>query len=98
MNSTDHPWAMPANADLETRFNRLVIIQRAAWSLQRDQLGLTDEQLLERIAEFDAADGNIDGRFTPRTTCDSCGATTKAGAQCHFCGATAGGTDPFSGL
>ena len=98
MSENEHPWAMPANADLETRLNRLVTVQRAAWALVAERLGLTDAELLERIAQLDSSDGNVDGRYTPRTTCPDCGATTTAGAQCHFCGATAGLPDPFSGL
>lgn len=70
------------------RVDRLLLVVDAMWSLMRDS-GWTDEQLQQRIAELDAADGVMDGRRTPRARpCPKCEAMVAADrSSCAFCGA-----------
>lgn len=73
--------------DVHERVDRLILVVDAMWSLL-EEAGYTDEQLRERIARIDAADGVEDGRRTPLpSVCRSCGAKVAAGlGACQFCG------------
>jgi len=85
--------------ELETRVDQLNLINMALWSFLQDKLGLTDDQLEERVREIDLADGRLDGkvRATP-TQCPSCGRTmSKRHARCLYCGVEAAGGGPFRG-
>lgn len=81
--------------EVHDRVDRLILVVDAMWSLL-EEAGYSDEQLRERIAAIDAADGVEDGRRTPLpSVCRSCGAKVAAGlASCQFCGtAMPGGED-----
>ena len=73
--------------EIHERVDRLVLVLDAMWSLLEES-GFTDEQLQERIAQIDAADGQIDGRKTLRPTpCRGCSAMVAVGLDsCQFCG------------
>ena len=52
-----------AKADgLEQRLERALMTMEAMWSLLRDRLGVTDEELAQRIVELDESDGYLDGK------------------------------------
>ena len=74
--------------EIHDRVDRLILVVDAMWSLL-EEAGYSDEQLRERIAAIDAADGVEDGRRTALpSSCRSCGAKVAAGlASCQFCGA-----------
>jgi len=84
---------------LHDRIDRLTLAVAAMWSLLEEQ-GMTEEQLVARIAAMDEADGVADGKMTPRRgDCTSCGAKVAPGlSNCQFCGAAVAGgaSDPFS--
>lgn len=73
--------------EVHERVDRLVLVVDAMWSLLEES-GYSDEQLRERIAEIDGADGELDGRKTPRpVACRGCDAMVAAGLEaCQFCG------------
>ena len=74
-------------ADLE----KLYLVTAAMWSLMKESHGITDEMLVRRMEQIDAADGSMDGRVTPsrQTDCTSCGRRlTKRQPLCLYCGAT----------
>ena len=75
--------------DIEERVDRLVLVVDALWSLLEDR-GFSDEELMARIHEIDAADGSTDGKRTDLPSdCGGCGAKVAAGlAACQFCGTT----------
>lgn len=81
---------VPAGAmvDLEERLDRLILVVDAMWSLLEDR-GYDDRELIARIQEIDAADGEVDGRRRPQAaTCRNCDARVPAGlSSCQFCGA-----------
>ncbi len=84
--------------ELEARCNRLAILCEAMWTLLRDQLQLTDEQLLDRINEIDLTDGRLDGRVERGSAivCHSCNRrVARKFAKCMYCGEPLA-HDPFA--
>ena len=87
--------------DVNDRIDRLLLAVDAMWSLLEDN-GYTEEQLVARIEELDAADGSVDGRRRPAgRVCRGCGTKVPASrAACQFCGTEVPGKDddPFVGI
>ncbi len=75
-------------AELGARVDRLSLITMALWSLVRDQLGLTEEQLAQRVQDLDLSDGKLDGKINPQATkCPKCGKmVSPRHARCWYCG------------
>ncbi|MHC4550933.1 MAG: hypothetical protein ACYTEZ_19435 [Planctomycetota bacterium] len=79
-----------AKADtLELRLERAFLTLEALWSLLRDRLGVTDEELGRRIVELDESDGMLDGKVRRAPTqCPGCQRTTPTRfPRCLYCGA-----------
>ncbi len=74
--------------ELEETVDRLVLAAMAMWSLRPDQQDVTEEDLLERIREYDVLDGRLDGRLRAMmVTCDDCGRRNRGRrTHCLFCG------------
>lgn len=73
---------------LEERFERSMLTLEAMWTLLRDKLGLTDEDLCNRMTDLDLSDGRLDGkhRHEPRS-CPNCGkAIGPRFSKCIYCG------------
>lgn len=84
---------------VEDKLDRLLLLCEAMWDLLSTRAGVTEEELVARVMELDAASGAVDGkRAVPApSTCRGCGA--KVGAQlrsCQFCGVPVDRNDPFS--
>lgn len=82
---------------LEAQLDRLLLANEAMWTLMRDKLGLTDNELLDRITEIDLSDGQLDGRVrkTP-VSCPKCKRTiARRFTRCMYCGQPVM-HDPFS--
>ena len=74
--------------ELDSRLERTLLACEAMWTILRDKLGVTDEQLIERINEVDLSDGMLDGkvRKTP-VSCPRCGRTISPKfPKCMYCG------------
>jgi hypothetical protein len=73
--------------DISERIDRLVLLCAAMWSILEDG-GSTEEQLIARIQEIDAADNVLDGQITAKPTrCRKCDTLVPPGlAACQFCG------------
>ena len=71
------------------RLDKLTLVNMAVWSLVREQLELTEEQLAERVREIDLADGVEDGKVTPQVAkCPKCGRVmSPRHKKCLYCGA-----------
>jgi hypothetical protein len=87
-------------ADLEGALDRLLLVTRAVWELARDQAGLTEEALLQKIEEVDVRDGVKDGKLTePAKRCPRCSRTmSKRHRRCLYCGVEDGENDPFDAV
>jgi ribosomal protein S27AE len=74
--------------DLEARIERLTLVNLAMWSLLREKLGFTEENLLERVREIDLQDGVLDGKAARQTSkCSQCGRMMSARHnKCLYCG------------
>jgi hypothetical protein len=73
----------------DDRVDQLVLVCAALWELMRERSGLTEADLITRIAEIDARDGVADGRITKKTrTCPACAHIVfPRHKKCLFCGA-----------
>jgi hypothetical protein len=82
---------------VDQRLDRALLTVQAMWSLLRDSLQLTDEQLVERIVEVDESDGFLDGRVRrPAKNCTHCKrAIPGRSPRCLYCG-EAVIPDPFA--
>ncbi len=73
--------------DLGERFDKIVIVMHAMWTLLAERTDVSEADLVTRITELDAKDGVVDGRITRRPVKCSCGATVcMKFDRCLFCG------------
>jgi hypothetical protein len=77
-----------ATRSLETRIESLTLTTMAMWSILEERLGVTEQELADRVREIDLRDGRLDGKAsTTLTTCASCGRSYAAKrASCIYCG------------
>ena len=69
--------------DIEKHLDELALIVSAVWSLMERQ-GLSSEQLISKLEEFDRADGHGGSRLLE---CPSCHSKVAFGLQiCQYCG------------
>ena len=86
--------------DLRQRVELLALANQALFEILQDRLGLTEEEVLARMAEIDARDGAKDGKITPRVTdCPRCRRKVSTNRQkCMFCGELVLAGSPFERL
>ena len=72
---------------LYARYDQALLLNAAMWSLVREKLRLTDEQLATRMNEIDASDGKLDGQIRrPPQVCPQCGRKSPSRAKrCIWC-------------
>ncbi len=77
--------------ELERRADALTLTNMALWSLVKDKLGLTDEQLSAAFNAADMQDGVMDGRISKQPkACSLCGRTVSPRfSHCIYCGQSA---------
>jgi len=82
---------------LDDRFERLLLLTEAMWSLLVEHYGLTDAHLLHKMTELDGMDGEIEGRRQrAKIECGDCGAAiSREFARCLYCGTDAEVTNAF---
>ncbi len=75
--------------DLRRLVEKNLMITEALWTLVRDRLGWTDDQLAARVVEVDLKDGQLDGRVRRGARpCAACGKMLgKDRLTCLYCGA-----------
>ena len=84
-------------ADLQARCDKALMVCEALWTILRDQLNLSEDDLIARVNEIDLSDGRLDGRAKKSGTvrCPDCDRTiSQRFANCIYCG-TAIVHDPF---
>lgn len=74
--------------DLEWRVDRLSLACQAMWEYMRENFGVADNDIYEKMLEIDLRDGAEDGRMTARTVeCGSCGQSGRSNnIRCLYCG------------
>lgn len=74
---------------LQDRVDRLTLVNMAMWSLLKDKMGVTEEDLISRMVEIDITDGRADGKVTVGVRkCGKCGRTlSRRHRKCLYCGA-----------
>src|SRR5215467_318797 len=50
---------------LRDRLDRMALLSLAMWTLAREKLGITDQELADRVQELDLSDGVLDGKIAP---------------------------------
>lgn len=81
--------AITAAHHLREDVERLLIITEALWGILREEIGCTDDELVERMEEIDLRDGRLDGRVAPGPAepCSRCGRkVSRFRRYCLFCG------------
>lgn len=73
---------------LQSRFDKLKLVTMALWTFVRDENGITEDQLMERVKEIDAFDGSKDGKLKIGIRkCGKCGKTLNPKFEkCLYCG------------
>lgn len=89
--------ARTQQVEVEARLDRTLLAFEAMWTLLRDKLDLTDQELVQRINELDLSDGKLDGKVRKSpVSCPSCGRTlSRRFPKCMYCG-QAVAHDPFA--
>lgn len=75
--------------EIGDQLERTLLVCEAMWSILRDKLGVTDEELVARVNEIDLTDGKLDGkvRKTAVTVCEKCTRTVSMRfRKCTYCG------------
>jgi hypothetical protein len=74
--------------ELAERIDQLLLVNAAMWELLSEKAGLTEADLVTRIAEIDARDGVADGKMTyAPIKCPKCQRTIFPKHQkCLYCG------------
>jgi hypothetical protein len=82
---------------VDHRLDRALLTMEAMWTLLRERLQLTDEQLAQRIVDVDETDGVLDGRKRRHAkACPHCKRTIPGRfARCLYCGEPVP-PDPFA--
>lgn len=75
-------------AALQRQIDALLLANMAVWSILKDKLGVSDQELADRVREIDLRDGKLDGRYTPNgQECPKCGRVMSARhKRCMYCG------------
>lgn len=74
---------------LEARCDRALLVCEALWTLLRDKMGVTEEELVDRVNQVDLSDGKLDGKVRrPAVDCPKCRRkVARRFPRCVYCGA-----------
>jgi hypothetical protein len=76
-------------SELQARCDRAMMVCEALFHILQDKLGVTEEDLVQRINDIDLSDGTLDGRAkkSSAVTCPSCSRViAKRFPRCIYCG------------
>src|SRR5262245_4994050 len=73
---------------LRDRLDRMALLSLAMWTLAREKLGITDQELAERVQQLDLSDGKLDGKIAPGVSeCPKCHRMlSPRHNRCIYCG------------
>lgn len=74
--------------ELELRFDRALLACEALWTFVRDKLGVTEQEMIDRINQLDLSDGKFDGKIRKSpVTCPKCRRNLAPRFErCLYCG------------
>jgi hypothetical protein len=80
--------ALAGTVDLKRRIEVLALANQALFEILQARLGITEAEVVNRMAEIDGRDGSKDGRMSPRiVVCPKCNRkVSTARRRCMFCG------------
>lgn len=80
--------AQTKTLELEARCDKALLVCEALWTILRDKLGVSEEELVNRVNEIDLSDGKLDGKVRkPAVKCGKCGRNVaQRFAKCIYCG------------
>jgi|CXWL01.1.fsa_nt_gi uncharacterized protein YhdP len=72
----------------QATIDALALSCAAMWELLGERLGVTEQELLNKIEEIDLRDGKLDGRIAiVKQACSGCGRNNNAKrGRCLYCG------------
>jgi len=75
-------------SELRDAVDTLSLVTTALWEVLKENTGLTDAQIREKVTEVDLRDGRQDGKLSPRhCDCRACGRTNgRRRKRCLYCG------------
>lgn len=84
--------------EFEDRIDRLTLVNMAMWELLSEKLGVSRDELEQKIHDIDLSDGRLDGKVrVPTQQCPSCDRTlSKRHAKCMYCGQDSGSHRPLA--
>ena len=79
--------ARTATEGLDARLERMTLAFEAMWTLVREKLQATDEDLAARMNDLDLSDGKLDGKVRKgAVSCPKCGRTiSRRLPKCIYC-------------
>jgi hypothetical protein len=75
--------------DLEAKVNKLILINHALFELAEARLGITEQDLVNKVNEIDLRDGRLDGKVEVENpnVCERCGRSySQRHNHCLYCG------------
>ena len=81
---------------LQKEMDRLALVNEALWELLKEKVGVTDDQLMDKMMRLDLSDGKLDGKVTKGPlNCPECNKNNaRRHDRCIYCG-TPLKTKPF---
>ncbi|MEO7700686.1 MAG: hypothetical protein ABIZ04_15800 [Opitutus sp.] len=82
--------ALSGSIDLKRRVEVMALANQALFEILKTRIGITEEEVILRMAEIDGRDGSNDGKISSRVVlCHKCGRkVSTAPLRCIFCGDT----------
>lgn len=80
--------ATSTSLDLRKRVEALALANQALFEILQSRLGISEDEVVQRMAEIDGRDGVRDGKMAARVVpCRSCGRKVSTARQsCMYCG------------
>ena len=74
--------------ELESRCDKALLVCEALWTIMRDKMGVSEQELVDRVNEIDLSDGQLDGKVRRVSgLCPNCNRTVSSRfSKCMYCG------------
>lgn len=86
--------------DYGDALERLALVNQAMWELLHEHVGISEQELIDKVNEIDLRDGKADGRLVPASRTHQCGKCNRTfnsqRRACIYCGEPAPPQSPFN--